>query len=326
MRIGVIFSLQADYGHGHRDSHRLFWSGGMKPGSRLLGKLYQDQFSISFGSGNIFFATALNAQEFDGVDITHIVSMHNDVVPEHGWLDMLVDEMEATDADFLSVVLPIKDLHGLSSTAIDSLDDPFCVERRLTMTEIYDLPETFSNADCGYPDRPLLVNTGLWIMNFTKDWRKNVNPDGSLALNCTSPDRIRRRPPDPSKKDLPGDASREATVGRWEAQHSPADWYLSRHLHHVGAKVLCTRKIKAVHIGDMPWTNMNPWGDWKIDEALKHKFGGVPIRDRIAGQTLTGIPINFVEDINSDNASTEAGTSGSPDTPAVEARITAAAP
>lgn len=277
MRIGLIFSCQPDYGHGNRDSHRMFWVGGLKPNSRLAGKVYQDQFSISFSGSNIFFATALNAQQFDGMDITHLVSLHNDVVPEPGWIDMLADEMEKTGADFLSVVLPIKDLHGLSSTAIDSLDDPYQVERRITMTEVFNLPPTFDAADCGYPDRPLLVNTGCWIMDFTKDWRHLTNPDGSLALNCTSPDRIKRRPPDPSKSELPGDAAKEATVGRWEAQHSPADWYLSRHLHQVGAKVMATRKVRATHMGDMPWTNMNPWGDWKVDEALKHNFKGQPI-------------------------------------------------
>lgn len=272
-RIGVVMMVQPDYGHGHRDSHRMFWSGCLKPQSRLKGKVIQDQFSISFGSTNIFFACALNAQEFDGMDLTHLVSLHNDVVPEQGWVDILMDEMERTQADFLSVVLPIKDLHGLSSTAIDSLNDPFCVERRITMTEVYQLPPTFSAADCGYPDRPLLVNTGCWIMDFTKPWRKLTNPDGTLALNCTSPDRIKRRPPDPSKASLPGDAAKEAVVGRWEAQHSPADWYLSRHLHNVGARVLATRKVRCQHIGDMPWTNMNPWGDYETDEALRSNFG-----------------------------------------------------
>lgn len=288
--------------------------------SRLAGKVYQDQFGISFGSGNIFFATALNAQEFDGWDLTHLVSLHNDVVPEVGWIDILMDELERTGADFLSAVLPIKDLNGLSSTAIDSTDDPFCVERRLTMSEVHSLPETFTAADCGYPDRPLLVNTGCWIMDFTKDWRKLTHPDGSLMLNCTSPDRIKRRPPDQEKSvgsevifnshtgkvvkvvghmahvefdsapdgvagtalipvpllKLKGHA-REAVIGRWEAQHSPADWFLSRHLHSVGAKVMATRKVRAVHIGDMPYQNMEPWGRWTYDEALGHKFGRTPI-------------------------------------------------
>ncbi len=248
--------------------------------SRLQGKLYQDQFCISFSGSNIFFATAINAQEFDGWDLTHLVSLHNDVIPEVGWIDILMDEMEATGADFLSVVLPIKDLNGLTSTAIDSLDDPFCVERRLTMHEIHTLPETFTAADCGYPERPLLVNTGCWIMDFTKPWRLLTNPDGSLQLNCTSPDRIKRRPHDPSKVQIPGAPLNEADVGRWEAQHSPADWLLSRHLHNVGAKVMATRKVRAVHVGDMPFQNMEPWGRMTYDEALKHKFGSTPINTK----------------------------------------------
>ena len=325
-RIGQIFACQPAYGLTHPDSARMFWIGDLKSGdSRLRGKVYKDQFRISFGSGNIFFATALNAQEFDGWDITHIFTMHNDVVPEVGYLDILMDEIERTGADFLSVLLPIKDLNGLSSTAIDSVDNPFCVERRITMTEAYQLPETFDAADCGYPDRALLVNTGLFLMDWTKDWRKLTNPDGTLQINCTSPDRIKRRPPNPGKVvdarvtisgrqavvasispskvvkvvfqddnsesllpleelDLPKPHN-EALLGRWEAQHSPADWLLSRHLHSVGAKVMCTRKVKALHMGDMPWTNMNPWGQWAVDEALKHQFG-----DRKIGRQDNGGP------------------------------------
>jgi hypothetical protein len=189
--------------------------------------------------------------------------LHNDVVPEPGWLDILLDEMAAHDADLMSAVIPIKDpICGLTSTGIDS-DNPFEVERRITMTELFELPETFTSVDCGYGSDRLLVNTGCFVLDFTKDWRKFTNPDGTLKLCFTSPDRIGRR-----------------ADGQWECQHAPADWGFSRYLNSLGLKVMATRKVRVMHMGDMGYANDHAWGDWTTDNALAHKFDGVPVYGR----------------------------------------------
>ncbi len=257
--VGLIFAVQPDYpGWGHGESHRLFWSGALRKGSPYMGRVYQDRVSASFPLGDVFLASVLNAQE-SGMDVTHIAALHNDVVPEPGWLDILLEELIRTGADMLSVLLPIKDLMGLSSTAIDS-DDPYCVERRVTMREAHRLPETFSAADCGYPDRPLLANTGCFVMRYDQPWRLATDASGNLLVQATSTDRLQRR------KD-----------GKWEAAHSPSDWYFSRQIQRLGGKVLVTRKVRCLHMGDMPYTNYEGWGEWEWDVALQEHFGGVPI-------------------------------------------------
>ncbi len=275
--VGAIFSFQTDYGGGVPESHVSFWAQPLRHGSVLMGRNYQQRWPGSFSGGNVLFSSALNAQEAyedglsredGGINVTHVVQMHNDVVCQPGWMDVLVEEMIRTDSDLLSVVMPIKDPLGLSSCAIDS-DDIYQVTRRITMTEVYDLPETFGAEDCGYPEGTLLVNTGCFILNFTKPWRLLTNDDGTLKLTFTSPDRVKRRPEKPNGK----------KPGYWEAQHAPSDWGFSRYINSLGLKVMATRKVVAHHYGLFPYSNEQAWGMWQIDEVLKFKFGSVPIRN-----------------------------------------------
>lgn len=267
--VGAIFSMQADYGAGVPESHQAYWAQPLFHGSPLMGRHWQQRWPGSYDGANALVAFALNAKEAyergeDGsLNVTHIVLMHNDVVPEPGWLDKLIHEQLETGADFLSVVMPIKDMDGKSSCAID--DDPFEVTRRITMTEVYDLPPTFTAEDCGYPAGSLLCNHGLCVFDFTKPWWREENEDGTLAVRFTSPDRIKRM-------------KRESGPDYWKAQHAPSDWHISRELNRRGAKVMGTRKVRCQHVGQIPFTNEHPWGSKKIDEVLKHKFGGKPIR------------------------------------------------
>lgn len=285
--VGKVMAMQPDYGGGDGLSHRMFWSAAIRRDSPLQGKLYQDRWPGSFEAGNVLIATTLNAME-SGENFTHVAMLHNDVCPEAGWLDVMMEELLRSGADLLSAVIPIKDTLGLSSTAIDSDHNPFEVRRRLTMTEVYRLPETFGIEDVpGYGDRPwgdkrgearnrlngrcdelhrerqpyrLLVNTGCFIMDCTKPWFREENADGTLVLTMTSPDRICRR-----------------KSGQWEAQHSPSDWRFSRDVARLGGKVMATRKLKLLHIGLLPYTNQTPWGEWETDQSLAHNFGGIPI-------------------------------------------------
>lgn len=274
-KIGSIISMQLDYGQGIPESHQAYWGMALRSDSPLMGRHHQIRWPGSYDGANALVCAGLNALEAyeagktieqGGANVTHLVLMHNDVVPEPYWLDALMTEMMLCGADMLAVVTPIKDMEGKSSCAID--DDPYQVLRRIMMTEIYDLPPTFSATDCGYPEGSLLLNHGLCVFDFTKPWWREVNEDGTLALRFTSPDRIKRRPPAPGKE-----------LGTWEAQHAPSDWHISRELNKRGAKLMATRKIKCQHFGVVPFTNQFAWGDYKIDEALAHKFGRVPIRN-----------------------------------------------
>lgn len=206
-------------------------------------------------NSNLFDAAWLEGWRGTG-NFTHFAMLHDDIVPENDWLDTLLEDLLLHDADMVSAVSPIKDGFGLTSTAIDSLgDNPFDLERRLTMTEVMRLPEVFSAADCGYPDRRLLLNTGCWVADFTKPWRHNVR--------FTIQDRI--------KKD---------NHGRWRAEVSSEDWQFSRDIQNQGAKVLATRRCRLTHFGNLPFANYGAWGEWDHDKVSAHKFGGLSIGDR----------------------------------------------
>jgi len=299
---GFIFAMQPDYGVGNNASRRRFWSAGLRANSRYQGRLYQDHCEASFDGGDAFLSAVLNAQE-SGMNITHFIMLHNDVVPESGWIDILMEEILACGADLLSVAMPIKDLKGLTSTAIDSLDDPYEVERRITMTELYRLPPTFGIKDIpGYGDRRLLANTGCFVMDVTKPWFSAVwkeeelasyklrkmaacqaNPSHKAELLAIA-DSLKDLEPVPGKLKLTNtstDRVGRRADGQWQGEHSPSDWGLSRIIQNMGGKVMVTRKLACLHMGQLPYDNQKPWGDEETDMALAHKWDGVPLLPKI---------------------------------------------
>jgi hypothetical protein len=152
-----------------------------------------------------------------------------------------VGEMEARDLDVLGVAAPIKDTRGVTSVALAHPDgSPWRVKCRLTMREVFRLPETFTSADVG---APLLLNTGLWACRFDEEWARLV----SFTIN----DRI----------------VWNTVTGRYEVECESEDWYFSRLLHEMGRRVGCTRKVRLAHAGGMRFTNTNPWGRDDFDSA-----------------------------------------------------------
>jgi len=183
---------------------------------------------------NIGWAAALNEQA-RGRALDYYAMQHADVEPEDWWADTLVQEMEAHDLDLLSAVIPIKDQRGRTSTAVaHPSGDPYQIARRLTLKEIYGLPETFTSEDVG---GPLLANTGLWVCRWNRDWATKVH----FTIN----DRI------------VFDVDRGIHV----AQVEPEDWNFSRQLHALGLRVGVTRKVAVAHRGDMAFLNTSPWGE-----------------------------------------------------------------
>lgn len=189
-------------------------------------------------------------------NFTHFAMLHDDIVPVDNWLDTLLEDLLTYNADVVSAVVPIKDGHGLTSTAIDSPDSIFDIERRLTMAEVMRLPEVFGAVDCGYPTRRLLLNSGCWVADFTKPWRHNVR--------FTIQDRIIREP----------------RTNRWQAQVSSEDWQFSRDVQDQGGKVFATRRVHLTHFGGLPFANYSAWGDWDHDKVSASKFGGRSIGSR----------------------------------------------
>jgi hypothetical protein len=199
--------------------------------------------------------------------------LHDDVVPQDDWLTILHAELVRSGADLLSAVVPLKDHKGLTSTAIDDPSQQFVVERRLTMAEVFASPETFSAADCGYPGRLLLANTGCWIVRLDIPFLTLKNEDGSARMRFSIDDRI----------------VWNEDRNSWTAQTMSEDWAFSRDFGNMGGKVLCTRKVKLLHYGSFPFDNKS--GDWGMldhDTATAAKFGGKPINGASIPEKLGG--------------------------------------
>lgn len=207
-------------------------------------------------SFNCLWGQALNQAEAG--EITHFAMLHADIAPQQNWLDILLDEMERVDADILSVVSPIKDQKGLTSTGIDNPENPWQPERRFVMQEVVNLlPETFDAEACHTaglnPNRhALLVNTGCWIADLRRPWW--YGRPGKGPLYFTINDRMYRGPD-----------------GRIWVDTESEDWYFSRQAAKYGARVFATRKVRIEHYGSIGWSNDSPWGEWTYDyETLGH--------------------------------------------------------
>jgi SAM-dependent methyltransferase len=189
------------------------------------------QGSLLAANFNALWCGALNLAH-RGDDVSYFAMLHYDIGPQDFWLDAMIEELEAKNLDVLGVAVPIKDSHGLTSLAIDG-DSTWRPKCRLTMSEVLQLPETFTSADIG---GPLLLNTGCWVCRFNPEWARKI----SFTVN----DRI---------------VFNRAT-DRYEAEVEPEDWYFSRLLHEMGLKVGATRKIRIDHRGEIDFSNDRAWG------------------------------------------------------------------
>ncbi len=256
--MAVILGALPHYGNIHPRCGAAFWSKATKVhqwmpttgGGSLLAHVF-----------NVLWLSALVVRE--QVKADYFAMLHGDVIPAGGWVDTLVEELEAHGADVVSAVLPIKDRRGATSVAIDDPADEWAPIRRLTIREAHRLPETFDAADCGYPGHALLVNTGCMLVNLRAPWVDDF--PGFEIRDCI--------------RTLPG--------GTRQAVCCPEDWNFSRWLHRHGCKVLATRKVKADHCGEYRFPNDSVWGE-EVDPAYVHKHGNQPVPP-VAGDAAPGL-------------------------------------
>jgi hypothetical protein len=219
----------------------LAFSSLMLPSFKHAVKLRLETNSILPHNFNLLFGTALTIRAESG--LTHFAMHHADIAAPCGWIDTLVDEMERVGADILSTVIPLKDHRGLTSTAFRN-GPTYNEIQRYTMTEIMSMPETFS----GTAEHPLLVNTGLWIMDFSKDWVEEF----------------------PGFKFNTGIIKRGG--GKFEVTVEPEDWLFSDWANERGLKVFATRKVEAHHAGEHLFGNNSAWGQWQTDLTDRTPF------------------------------------------------------
>lgn len=191
---------------------------------------------------NTILKDALNARDVHG--ITHFAMIHSDVGACQNWLDILLATMEAEQAGIVSTVIALKDGRGLTSTALEDQNDEWN-PRRLTMAELFQLPETFgieqANAVLNTNSPMLLVNSGCMLIDFQQDFIDGIwfeQKDRIVKVN-----------------------------GKRVAETSSEDWNFCRKATERGAKVLATRAVQVEH--ERPeWHNKSIWGAWKTDKSF----------------------------------------------------------
>ena len=191
---------------------------------------------------NQLFCMALNMRS---KGFTHWAILHADICPlQNDWLDTLRSEMERVGADVMSAVVPLKSNDGLTSTGLAVQEfyakryggveelDPWAV-KRLTMKEIYDLPETFT-------DENLVVNSGCMIVDITKPFAEKI---------CfTIQDRIVRD-----------------ENGEFKALVFSEDWSFSQQVRKLGGSIWATRKVGLYHVGKNCFFNTSVFGSCESD-------------------------------------------------------------
>lgn len=189
---------------------------------------------------NIIWKDVLNRRKEE--KFTHWGLIHDDVCPDPGWLDIMLEEMNRVNADFISAVVPIKNCRGTTSTAIDNPKDQYNV-RRLTLHEIFKKKPTFTHPR-------ILLNSGLFVMR--------MKPEFYLypPVYWRQQDKLTPRVANP----------KEGEEYEYDPETISEDWDFTRQLKARGARVFATRAVPLFHLEE-EFHNKSPWGTWKTDEA-----------------------------------------------------------
>ena len=219
------------------------------------------QTSLAIRCFNLLLCEVLNLRKEH--PITHLAMMHDDICPDDGWLDVLLDELDRTGADMVSAVVPIKNAAGLTSTAVNREGEPWYV-RRLTMHEVYELPETFGLDDISWrdPGSQLVVNSALWVIRTDAPWfRASFPEDNETGRLRVAPLAFK-------------DHARivQLPSGKYASEDISEDWDWSRQLLGLGLKLMATRKV-GLHHERPEFHNRGVWGSQTTDEAYTRMMG-----------------------------------------------------
>jgi hypothetical protein len=184
---------------------------------------------------------------------TWFAMLHSDVAPEAGWIDKLIEEAERQNADILSVVIPLKEESGLTSTAISHPTEACRTFCRLTMSQVRhaEFPRTFDlEMACKaleslpgpvriekVPRTQLLCNTGCVVCRLDRPW---CDP----RIVCFDDTNTIGRSPN----------------HQWWALTKSEDWMFTSRAAANGAKVMATTAVKVVHHGAAAYANDRIWG------------------------------------------------------------------
>lgn len=229
-----IFLGMPGYGKQTAAAGRAFWRASRDMDSVCLEYQAGSLLACNF---NKLWCTAMNMVHH-GKRVDYFAMLHDDIGCEDFWLDKLIDELEAKQLNVLGVVVPIKDHRGMTSIALHEDGDNWEVNCRLSMHDIYQLPETFTEADVG---KQLLLNTGCWVIK----WNQEICRQLHFEIN----DRIIFDRP----------------MNCYRPQVESEDWCFSRNMNELGLRIGATRKIAVKHEGEIEFVNTKPWGSEPFD-------------------------------------------------------------
>jgi hypothetical protein len=195
---------------------------------RLIGSTDRDR------NCNLLWVEALNGRQEFG--FTHFAMIHSDVGPETFWLDKLYEEMQRVGADLISVILPMKDGRGLTTTKAIYADG---TAERITMRQIHARKETFSMCERIHE---LALNTGLFLCRVDQPWVEHCWFETHHKM---------------VKDDQ----------GRFVVDSLSEDWNFTLTAARHGARTFATRCVKAVHFGRQGFPNDRPWGTEEVDKG-----------------------------------------------------------
>lgn len=191
-------------------------------------------------------------------DFTHCVHLHTDTGvrcdrTDVRYADVMIEELDAHDADFISVCNTIKDERLLTSAGVGDPATPWNPFRRFTTKEFkYALPPTFTAEMIGYGDKYLLHNNAcaMWDLRKPVWWKTDEN---GVLLHCFNfTERMRL-----GEREVLRDVDSE-------------DWAYSRQMWKLGAKTILTSKIELLHTGTMTYSNRDEGGTYQAgDDATR---------------------------------------------------------
>src|SRR5579864_1385770 len=214
-------------------------------------KVETDNNGNGFDDLNVLWERALNKAEAG--EITHWIQLHSDIIPPVGFVDLLIDEIEETGADLVSVACAMKDTRGVLNCGMGSLSNHWGAWRRLTDRELPKLPPTFGLQELrrlfgvdGDEDKYLLHNFGCVVADLRKPIFYQTDGRGNLASWFDFPTRNRRN-----------------AEGRWAHNRESEDWFFSRKFHGLGGNGLVTQKLLLHHVGEAHFTKDGTWGSYE---------------------------------------------------------------
>lgn len=212
---------------------------------------------------NSMWCEMLNTRKQHG--ITHFCMLHSDIaVIQPRWLDLLMEEMGRSSADVLSVVVPLKDSKGLTSTAVFDQQKGI-VEKRLTIREVEKLPQTFTMHDIRqaqlWDDEEqqcmLVVNTGLMLVQVG-----NMTEDGEYVAHDWC-EKVCFRMEDSILKVTDTTKNTVTFMPRVITE----DWLFSIDVQRKhGLSVMGTTVLKVEHMGRYGYPNYGSWGQLDKDD------------------------------------------------------------